>query len=252
MIGGELRTALDDIARSSGLVVASDYDGTLSPITDDPAAARPDRAGLDALVALSRLPTVRCLIVSGRSPDVLADLTGEPVGVTLIGNHGAGYSPDTQPDGAATLAPQQLASLLAEAEGIASAHPGSFVEEKPFGVALHYRGAADGATIATLGEEAGRRAGGRIIHGKQVVEIVLAHGDKGTAVETFRTQHGCERIVFFGDDTTDEDVFTSLSSADVGVKVGSGPTAARFRVADPASVAEALSALVIFVRSANE
>ncbi|MGH3649194.1 MAG: trehalose-phosphatase, partial [Acidimicrobiia bacterium] len=37
-------------------------------------------------------------------------------------------------------------------------------------------------------------------------------------------------VLYIGDDITDETVFEVLGDADVGIKVGSGPTAAKFRV----------------------
>ena len=51
---------------------------------------------------------------------------------------------------------------------------------------------------------------------------------------------GADAVVYFGDDVTDEDVFTVLTPTDVGVKVGEGATAARYRVEGPEQAAEAL------------
>jgi trehalose 6-phosphate phosphatase len=67
-----------------------------------------------------------------------------------------------------------------------------------------------------------------------------------------RDRWSVDCVVFFGDDVTDEDVFSSLGNDDVGVKVGPGDTSAGYRVDSPAQVAEALALLLterrVFVR----
>lgn len=82
-----------------------------------------------------------------------------------------------------------------------------------------------------------------MILGKEVVELLVGDGDKGTAIADRRRRVGATAVVFLGDDTTDEDVLRTLVAGDVGVKVGEGATAAEFRVDDPDGVADVLEAL---------
>jgi len=84
VIDSSLREALTRVARAGLLVVASDYDGTLSPIVEDPAAAVPLDAALGTLFEISESPTARVVIVSGRSHATLGELTGAPDTVTLV------------------------------------------------------------------------------------------------------------------------------------------------------------------------
>ena len=51
-----LDQAIEAAARSPVLLVATDYDGTLAPILEDPAEAKPLRESLVALRALAALP----------------------------------------------------------------------------------------------------------------------------------------------------------------------------------------------------
>ncbi len=130
-----------------------------------------------------------------------------------------------------------------ELADLAARYEGTMVEPKPAGAAFHYRNAAAPGAAAQAAREVGARHGGRIIDGKQVVEVQLGGGDKGAAIRRVRDETGATAIVFFGDDTTDEDVFAVLGAGDVGVKVGDGATRARFRVDNPAGVAAALRRL---------
>jgi trehalose-6-phosphatase len=51
-------------------------------------------------------------------------------------------------------------------------------------------------------------------------------------------------VAFAGDDLTDEEVFAGLGPDDFGVRVGPGPTAARYRLDGPPQVLEWLSSLL--------
>jgi trehalose 6-phosphate phosphatase len=235
VIDSSLREALTRVARAGLLVVASDYDGTLSPIVEDPAAAVPLDAALGTLFEISESPTARVVIVSGRSHATLGELTGAPDTVTLVGDHGAEVADPPDPDA--------FDALIDAMEDVAARFPGAEAERKSHGVALHYRRAADPDGAARAALDTARRFDGRLIEGKKVVEVVLADGDKGSAIASLRDRWGADAVVFFGDDTTDEDVFAVMGDADVGVKVGEGPTLAAYRVADPHGVAEALGIL---------
>ena len=118
MIDAGLAADLQRVATAPFLLVASDFDGTLSPIVSDPARATPHRAALAALVQLAALPAVHAAIISGRSVAALADLTGAPSGVTLIGTHGVESSEATT--GASAARPPQrreaLRRILARAQ----------------------------------------------------------------------------------------------------------------------------------------
>ncbi len=231
-----LRAALAAVAAAPSLLVAADYDGTLAPIVDDPTEAFPHRPALGALTELAACEEVHGAIVSGRARDVLAGLTGEPERVVLIGSHGA--------EAPGAVVDDEIGELIDALVAVAGRHEGAHVERKPAGGAVHYRHAFQPAEVAAEARRVAAEHGARAIDGKQVVEVVVGDADKGTAVAALRERLGGPPLVFFGDDTTDEDVFGSLGPGDVGVKVGPGPTAARYRVADPEAVAAALLLLL--------
>jgi trehalose 6-phosphate phosphatase len=238
MIDHALDHALEGVAAAEVLLVASDYDGVLSPIVADPARAIPHPAGLAAFVSVSTHPRVRSVLISGRSTETLGSFVGSPAGIRLVGNHGAGVHRSIDEKGEFTVP-----AITDGFAGVAERFPGTEVEPKSLGAAFHYRNAADPVGAAEAALAVASRFDARTIHGKQVVEVVVGHGTKGTAVEAIRTETGADAAIYFGDDVTDEDVFRTLTDPDVGVKVGNGDTAAAFRVRGPDEVAEALTVL---------
>jgi trehalose 6-phosphate phosphatase len=233
--------ALERAARANVLLVVCDYDGTIAPLVDDPAAARPEAGAIASLVTLAEMPATVAAILSGRSLDALATLTGSPPGVHLIGSHGAEMT-----SAAGEPPPESLITARGRFEQLAAQYPGSLVEIKPMGVAFHYRGVpADSQATAGVAAESAAAAFTdlRMIHGKHVVEVMIEASGKGEAIRDLRRRWGADIVVFFGDDVTDEDGFAVLHAADVGVKVGSGPTRAQLRVADTTTVTELLENL---------
>jgi trehalose-phosphatase len=82
-----------------------------------------------------------------------------------------------------------------------------------------------------------------VTRGKQVVEVAVTRASKGAAISRLRDHLAVSAVVYLGDDVTDETVFELLRDGDVGVKVGDGQTAARYRIADPDAVRSLLQAL---------
>jgi trehalose 6-phosphate phosphatase len=62
-----------------------------------------------------------------------------------------------------------------------------------------------------------------------------------------RESTGAAAVVFVGDDVTDEHAFAILGTGDIGIKVGDGVTAAKYRVPDVAAVADVFNRLANYV-----
>lgn len=236
LIDSPLTAALQRAADADVLLVASDYDGTLSPIVAEPANAIPHAAALEAFRSLAGRRDTPCLIISGRSIDVLHHLLGVGSDIELVGNHGV-----ATPSGKDARA--RIEALSAALDDVAHEVEGVLVERKPTGAALHYRHASQKEEAADRARAVAHRFSARIIEGKAVVEMSIGHGDKGTALEAARRRSGADCVVFVGDDLTDELAFATLTDTDVGIKVGTGETLARHRVDDPDGVAGVLEYL---------
>lgn len=241
MLPADLIAALDTVAATPRLLVTSDFDGTLSPIVNNPADARALPAGSAALLDLAALPATFVALVSGRALDVLRELSGMPDSVHLVGSHGAEFNTGfTQ-----TVDTALLAEIVDSLTEIASRYPGTAVETKPASAALHVRNAAaaDGEAALAAAREAGKQWAAEPTEGKAVLEFAVVTTSKGSAIDVLRERDDATAVVFLGDDVTDEKAFARLRDGDVGVKVGPGPSAAQYRVDSPEDVAEVLAYL---------
>jgi trehalose 6-phosphate phosphatase len=241
----ELVAAIDEFVSAATVLVASDFDGVLAPLVLDPMASRPLPGTIESLEGLAGLPSTYAAVVSGRDLATLTQLTGlAGSDVTRIGSHGGESS---AADAAAALTHDQRAELdavTAELEEVTAAHSGAGLEHKPAAVVLHTRRMADEASArdaeAAALEVTGRHTGLHVLHGKHVVEVSVVRADKGTALVALRDEVGADAVAYLGDDVTDEDAFRALGAGDLTVKVGSGDTAARFRVESVEDAAEVL------------
>lgn len=243
-IGEDLHRALSTAAGVPRLLVASDFDGTIAPIVANPADARPLPAAADALADLAALRSTTAALISGRALRDLSVLSGAPSAVHLVGSHGSEFDAgflDAVDDSARAL----LSDLEQTMAALAQRYPGATIETKPVSVAFHVRNAAPEHAAAALDAalDAVRDWDVHITEGKAVREFAVIDTDKGEALQLLRRQDDADAIVFFGDDVTDEKAFGRLDVADVGVKVGSGPTRAAYRVETPDDVATALKFL---------
>jgi len=242
-LGAELRGALDALGDAPGRVlIASDFDGVLAPLVDDPSTSKPSPRAVQALERIAELAAdrVQLALVSGRDLDSLATLSHAPVGTVLIGSHGAERGVVTA-DGVQrepidlTEGQQSLLTHINDGlEAIAARHSGVWVEVKPTARALHTRLTThDGATQANAAaHELASRLGVRPLDGKNILEMQVVETSKGRAIDELRAQIAADVVVYMGDDVTDEHAFAVLGQDDVSIKVGAGDSIARFRIAD--------------------
>jgi len=244
--------AIERLAASSRLLVALDFDGTLSPLEDEPMDARMLPAAREAVEALVDAPETVVAFVSGRS---LVDLRviaehGDDSRVLLAGSHGAEFW--IPGEGLVTHGEDEddvrlRDTLRAHAERATAHLDGVWIEPKTFGFGVHTRRAdpADAAEANRLVDEivAEEAPHWRRRTGHNIVEFAFRHEGKDSAVAELRERVAATAVLFAGDDVTDEDAIASLGPDDLGVRVGQGPSAAAVRVPDIAALAALLSRL---------
>jgi len=187
-----------------------DFDGTLSPIQDDPETVEPV-PGVPA--ALARLAAAAGLtaVVSGRPVAFLGRRLGGIPGLALYGLYGFEYSCDggatvrTIPE-AEPYAPV-VARVVADAR---AAFPGTLIEDKRLSCSLHFR-TAPALESAIEDWAAGRAAADGLVvqHGRMVVELKPPlDTDKGAVV--LREAGALAGAWYFGDDLGDLPAFAAL------------------------------------------
>lgn len=212
-----------------------DFDGTLVEIAAHPGAVRVDERLRSLLGRLSTSLAGRLGIISGRPISQLQQLLG-PNSLMLAGSHGAEIRwPDGSLSGSRHFG--DLGPMIDEISRLQEIHPGIFIERKPFGVAIHYRGAPDAeAACRRLATALAQSSGLVLQSGKMVFELRVAGADKGDALRTLAGYAGMQGMppIFIGDDDTDEAAFiVAAELGGAGVLVGSlRPTAARYRLED--------------------
>ena len=191
-----LDAVLADPARA---LIATDFDGTLSPIVADPAAARAAPGAADALARLgARVGTVA--IITGRPAAeavALGGFAGVP-GLIVLGHYGAerwqggSLTAAPAPDGI-EVARRALPGLLVSA----GAADGTRLEDKGTALAVHTRQAPDPeAELARLREplaSLAAQAGLAVEPGRFVLELRPPGTDKGAALRALVASAGRAR-----------------------------------------------------------
>lgn len=215
-----------------------DIDGTLLEIAPTPYAVRQHRIDTDLIAALHARAGGALALVSGRSLPVIDELFA-PLRLPAAGQHGVERRDAEGRVHRPSFRPDALAAAAERIRGFAAKHDGLVFEDKGFSMALHYRLAPKlaGAAHAVV-REAARTVGEavEVQAGKMVAELKPASHDKGSAIEAFMKEAPfAGRVpVFLGDDLTDEHGFKVVQRmGGHALKIGAGPTCARWRLPDP-------------------
>ena len=189
----------------SRAAVLTDFDGTLAPIVDDPAAAAPLPGAIEVLRRLSARYAV-VGVVSGRPVDHLVRVLGP--GLWLSGLYGLEtFDRDhtVETPGAA-----EWRSVVDASVARALAEHGDAVEPKGLSLTLHFR-TRPGREIAmrAWAEEEAARSGLVVRSAKASLELhPPVPADKGTVVEAAAA--GLAAVCFIGDDVGDLPAFDAL------------------------------------------
>jgi trehalose 6-phosphate synthase/phosphatase len=240
------------LREAEDLLALLDYDGSMVPYTATPELARPDPALVELLGALAARPRSEVHVVSGRPRETLEHWLGM-LPIALHAEHGFWSRPVGSSEWTALgeLGGSWREPALTILRDITARTPGSLIEVKSAALAWHYR-MAD--------REAGaRRANELRLHltqllSNQPVEILAGHKvieirpygiHKGRIVPPLPPERlATTTVLAIGDDRTDEDLFEALPLDAVTVRVGPGPTQARFRLDGVPAVRTLLYSLV--------
>lgn len=237
---GALAASLQRLARVPRLAIITDFDGTLAT----PGSSAPLPAALAALRRLARIPATTVAVLSARDLASLRRIFTDDPAITLLGSLGLEnpWSPARRLSTDEAAALDRLAADLRQHSAIT---PGTWIERKSLGLALHIRSDADVDPIAIAFANFTIPSSFRSFRAGTGFEIAVADASKATGLELARTHLAPEAILFAGDDESDEAAFAALRPADLGIKIGPGQTRAPFRVPSPEAFAAILAQLAI-------
>lgn len=208
-------------------VVALDFDGTLSPIVDDPTKAHIHRDAAKVLADLAgKVKAVA--VVTGRPVRQVLELGGlEEIGDALaehgtelyvFGQYGNERWSSSRRAIVGPRPPAGLATFLRELPRVLRTADATdaYVEDKGLAVAVHTRRLADpdgafGRLLPLLRELA--EAYDLILEpGKQVIEVRAGGMDKGLVVDRLVDDLHARAVLFAGDDLGDIEAFESVTA----------------------------------------
>jgi len=241
---------LKDFKKAKRRLLLLDYDGTLTSFVKDPKKAFPSKEISLLLKKLTELPRTDVVLISGRDQKTLVKWFGKlPIGI--VAEHGAamrGFRSKTfsRKEGPQDWKPGIRAIFKVYCERLVH----SFIEEKKFSLAWHYRASdteqGDNFARDLIDELVNFTANInlQVLRGSKVVEVRMAGVNKGNAALTFISKQKYDFVLSIGDDWTDEDIFEVLPSDAHSIKVGLTPSAARFNVAGISDVHKLLNRMV--------
>ncbi|WP_165164954.1 trehalose-phosphatase [Corynebacterium qintianiae] len=237
----DLRGEVDRVAATETLLVCLDFDGTISELGPDAYAVRAHPEALAAIHELMALPDTRVAVLTGRHLDGLRRVLPLDDPAVLVGSHGAETTEGSPELSVADRA--YLGRIQALLEELATAP--AFVEVKPYQRVIHVAKLAETqpeeAEAILARARALDTAGRPVVSGNNVVEFSAIEVTKGSWLAGHKARFSA--TLFAGDDTTDETAMEVIGPGDLGIKVGTKPSAAQHRVEGVDAMAKVLTHL---------
>ena len=239
-------------ANSSSRILFLDYDGTLVEHDLNPARSYPDQPLLELLNQLCSINNLHVVIISGRDRSILDAWFGH-LPVELVAEHGVFVK---EKNGSWRLIKPVRKNWKRKIYPVLNQFveklPGSFIEEKEYSLAFHYR-KSDPLFAKLRVKELFNQLVSltanldlQVFNGSKVLEIRNSGIDKGVAAMNWldTSIHKSQFILAIGNDQTDEDLFRSLPPDAYTMIVGNQLSHAKYNVSSPAEVRNLLIKLV--------
>ncbi|MFH1774640.1 MAG: bifunctional alpha,alpha-trehalose-phosphate synthase (UDP-forming)/trehalose-phosphatase [Methanobacteriota archaeon] len=247
VMSGETESELiERYKRAKHRLLFLDYDGTLVPFTEEPEEAAPSGELLSLLNRLCNENTV--VLVSGRDKGTLYNWFGK-LRINLVAEHGIWvkeHASEWKSEVSSSDWKDKIRPIL---ELYTDRCPGSFIEDKDFSIAWHYRKSDPLLSTITANElnleltHLTANMDVSILSGDKVIEIRPTGANKGKVALSWISRESWDFILGAGDDTTDEDLFGALPSNAYSIKVGLGGSKAKFNLGSPQKTVELLMKL---------
>ncbi|MEJ4088989.1 bifunctional alpha,alpha-trehalose-phosphate synthase (UDP-forming)/trehalose-phosphatase [Galbibacter orientalis] len=238
---------LSDYKKAKSKLILLDYDGTLAGFQDNPQNASPDAALIKLLDRLNEMPNTDMVIISGRDKETFEKWFGDK-DYSLITDHGVWLRKRTKEwEALERLKNDWMENIRPILETFVDRTPGTFIEEKKYSLAWHYRKAdPELAQIRTIELNTVLTSlisnnDLTVLKGNKVIEIKSSSVNKGRAASRLLSTKDYDFIFTIGDDWTDEYMFEEVPEGSYTVKVGFKKTKAKYYVKDTKEVRTLIS-----------
>ncbi len=213
-----------------------DYDGTLAGFHNDPQKAAPDEELYSLLDAISSVENTDMYLISGRDKDTFTKWF-LPKKYNMIVEHGVWISTGGEDfKMLENVKKDWMEKIRPVLESFVDRTPGSFIEEKNYSLAWHYRntdpdfGQKRASELNTVLTSLIGTDDLSVLNGNKVMEIKSSNVNKGRAAMRIFGEVDYDFVFAIGDDWTDEFMFQELPETAVTVKVGRQKTQAKYYV----------------------
>ncbi|NNE76260.1 MAG: bifunctional alpha,alpha-trehalose-phosphate synthase (UDP-forming)/trehalose-phosphatase [Pricia sp.] len=231
-----MNTIIKDYKSSKKRLLFIDYDGTLAGFHKDPQKASPDEELFNLLDRIDSQNNTDMYLISGRDKETFTKWF-LPKKYNMIVEHGVWISEKGEDFRMLeNVKKDWMEKIQPVLESFVDRTPGSFIEEKNYSLAWHYRN-----TDPDFGQKRANELNTvltsligtddlSVLNGNKVMEIKSSNVNKGRAAMRIFAQDEYDFVFAIGDDWTDEFMFQELPETAVTVKVGRQKTQAKYYV----------------------
>tara|TARA_R110000868_G_scaffold84342_1_gene237818 strand:+ start:13700 stop:15907 length:2208 start_codon:yes stop_codon:yes gene_type:complete len=231
-----MNTITKDYKNSKKRLLFIDYDGTLAGFHNNPQKASPDEELYTLLDEISSQENTDMYLISGRDKETFSKWF-LPKKYNMIVEHGVWISQNGEEFRMLeNVKKDWMEKIHPVLESFVDRTPGSFIEEKNYSLAWHYRktdpdfGQKRATELNTVLTSLIANDDLSVLNGNKVMEIKSSNVNKGRAAMRVYTEDEYDFVFAIGDDWTDEFMFQELPESAVTVKVGHQKTQAKYYV----------------------
>lgn len=238
----------EDYTKAKKRLLLLDYDGTLTGFKDNPQDAKPDEELFELLDSLQADKKNNLVLISGRDKQTFNSwFNWKPY--NLVTDHGVWLREANEWIELERLKNDWMTHLLPILETFVDRTPGTFIEQKNYSLAWHYRTADPELAqirtteLKTVVTSMIANHDLSLLEGNKVMEIKSSNVNKGRATSRLLLGEDYDCVIIIGDDWTDEYMFEEAPENAYTIKVGYKKTKARYQIKSSDQVRDFLKSI---------
>lgn len=242
----ERKTMFEKFNSAKSRLLLLDYDGTLTGFQDNPQNAQPDEKLLSLLDQINNQNQTNMVIISGRDRETL-ERWFKTKNYAMITDHGVwAKEKNSSWKPLERLRTDWMEIIRPVLETFSDRTPGTFIEEKKYSLAWHYRKADPelaqirAIELNTVVTSLISNNELTVLNGNKVIEVKNSRVNKGRAAGYLLSKKDYDFILAIGDDWTDEYMFEEVPNWAYSIKVGYQKSKAKYYVKSTQEVRQLL------------